>query len=39
MHLVGDASKAKRVLGWEPKIPFEDLIKEMTEAELNALKG
>lgn len=39
MHLVGDASKAKRILGWEPKTSFEDLIREMTEAELSALSG
>jgi GDPmannose 4,6-dehydratase len=38
MHLVGDASKAKRVLGWEPTISFEAMISEMTEAELQALK-
>ena len=24
--LVGDASKAKKVLGWEPKVNFEDLV-------------
>ena len=39
MHLVGDASKAKRVLGWAPKISFEELIAEMTEAELKGLGG
>jgi len=27
--LIGDASKAKRVLGWEPKITFHELIREM----------
>ena len=31
--LLGDASKAKRVLGWEPKIKFEELVKEMVEAD------
>jgi GDPmannose 4,6-dehydratase len=36
-QLVGDASKAKRLLGWEPKTPFRDLIAEMTRAELEAL--
>ena len=25
-HLVGDASKAKRILGWEPKVNFEELV-------------
>jgi GDPmannose 4,6-dehydratase len=38
IHLVGDASKAKRLLGWEPKTSFRDLIAEMTNAELHALK-
>ena len=36
-NLLGDPSKAKRVLGWQPKTTFEDLIREMTEAELKAL--
>jgi GDPmannose 4,6-dehydratase len=37
MNLVGDASKANRVLGWKPKITFEQLIAEMTQADLSAL--
>jgi GDPmannose 4,6-dehydratase len=37
-QLLGDPSKAKRLLGWEPKTSFRDLIAEMTTAELNALK-
>jgi GDPmannose 4,6-dehydratase len=32
--LIGDASKAKRELGWEPKIKFNDLIKLMLENDL-----
>ena len=32
--LCGDYSKAKRVLGWEPEITFEELVQEMVEAEL-----
>ena len=28
-QLVGDASKAKKVLGWKPKISFEDLVLKM----------
>lgn len=32
--LVGDASKAKRLLGWEPKTPFRELIREMMESDL-----
>lgn len=31
--LIGDASKAKRVLNWEPKTKFKDLIKLMMEEE------
>lgn len=31
--LLGDAGKAKQVLGWEPKVKFEELIKLMIEAE------
>jgi GDPmannose 4,6-dehydratase len=32
--LVGDFSKAKRVLKWKPKINFDSLIKEMIESEM-----
>lgn len=32
--LIGDASKAKRILGWEPTIPFEDIVKEMVDNDL-----
>lgn len=35
-ELRGDASKARRVLGWEPTIPFEELIREMVEHDLHA---
>ena len=31
--LQGDASKAKRVLGWEPKMSFKELITRMVDAE------
>jgi GDPmannose 4,6-dehydratase len=34
--LVGDASRARRVLGWEPTYTFEELIKEMVAADLEA---
>ncbi|MBM3817571.1 MAG: GDP-mannose 4,6-dehydratase [Acidimicrobiia bacterium] len=33
-HLIGDASKARRVLGWEPKVSFERLIAMMVDADL-----
>jgi GDPmannose 4,6-dehydratase len=34
--LIGDASKAKRKLGWEPKISFNELITMMVQSDLNA---
>ena len=36
--LVGDASKAKKELGWEPKITLEELVKEMIEEDLKKTK-
>ena len=33
-QLLGDASKAKEKLGWEVKISFEQLVKEMVESDL-----
>jgi GDPmannose 4,6-dehydratase len=33
-HLVGDASKARRVLGWKPTVEFADLIRIMVQADL-----
>jgi len=33
--LVGDASKARRALGWNPKVNFEELVKKMVEYDLN----
>jgi GDPmannose 4,6-dehydratase len=35
--LRGDSSKAKRVLGWQPKISFADLLHEMVEEDLRLL--
>jgi GDPmannose 4,6-dehydratase len=34
--LLGDASKAKRELGWTPRISFDELVREMVESDLNA---
>jgi len=34
--LIGDASKARRVLGWEPTYTFKELIKEMVASDLEA---
>jgi GDPmannose 4,6-dehydratase len=33
-YLIGDASKAKKVLGWKPKTSFKELVKIMVEADL-----
>jgi GDPmannose 4,6-dehydratase len=33
-HLEGDPSKAKKVLGWEPKVTFKELARMMTEADM-----
>src|SRR2546425_9016656 len=35
-QLVGDASKAKRKLGWAPKVSFKELITMMVESDLKA---
>ena len=32
--LLGDAGKARRVLGWSPKTSFRDLVRSMTESDL-----
>ena len=36
--LVGDASKAKELLNWSPKISLDRLIQEMVEFDLKILK-
>lgn len=38
-QLQGDASKAKCVLGWEPKVKFRQLIEEMVDADLRELEN
>jgi len=35
--LVGDPSKAKRVLGWEPEVTFEQLVEMMVQADIDRL--
>jgi GDPmannose 4,6-dehydratase len=37
-QLVGDSTKARDLLGWEPKTSFEELIRLMTRADLELLK-
>ncbi|SDD38823.1 GDPmannose 4,6-dehydratase [Algoriphagus faecimaris] len=36
--LIGDATKAKEKLGWEPKITLEDLVKDMMQSDLKLMK-
>ena len=36
--LVGDSTKARRVLGWRPEVSFEDLVEIMVRADLERLK-
>jgi GDPmannose 4,6-dehydratase len=36
--LIGDASKAKKELGWQPKVRFHELIAMMVDADLTAEK-
>ncbi len=35
--LIGDPSKAKKVLQWEPKVRFEELVRIMVEADMQLL--
>ena len=35
--LIGDASKAKKVLGWEPKVSFEKLVRKMVLNDINLI--
>jgi GDPmannose 4,6-dehydratase len=37
-HLVGDATKARRELGWEPRTSFEQLIRLMVDADHELLR-
>lgn len=37
--LVGDPTKAKQVLGWEPRVSFEQMIEKMVAADLDRLKA
>ena len=37
-HLLGDASKAKNKLGWEPSTSFDELVKKMVESDIELAK-
>lgn len=37
-YLVGDAAKAKRAFGWEPKVNFKELVRLMVDADVAALR-
>jgi GDPmannose 4,6-dehydratase len=37
--LLGDPSKAKQVLGWEPQVSFERLVQMMVDADLKRYGG
>ena len=37
-HLLGDSTKAKDLLGWEPETSFKDLVKMMVDFDLNLAK-
>ena len=37
-HLLGDPSKAKRILGWTPKVRFTELVAMMLQADIEEAK-
>jgi GDPmannose 4,6-dehydratase len=37
-HLLADASKARERLGWEPRVSFAELVREMVAADLDRLR-
>ena len=37
-HLLGDSSKAMKILGWEPKVSFSDLVSLMVEKDIELAK-
>ena len=37
-ELLGDATKAKNILNWEPKITLEQLVSEMVDEELKGIE-
>jgi GDPmannose 4,6-dehydratase len=37
-HLLGDASKARQELGWQPDVSFKQLVEMMVDADLERLR-
>jgi GDPmannose 4,6-dehydratase len=37
--LVGDASRARKLFGWEPEVRFPELVRLLVDAELERLRG
>ena len=35
--LLGDPSKAKKILGWQPKVLFHELVRIMVDADMDLL--
>ena len=38
-ELVGDSSKARKELGWKPKVNFKELVKMMVDHDINYYKS
>jgi len=38
-ELIGDSTKARKQLGWSPKVGFKELVKMMVEYDINNLKS
>ena len=37
--LMGDPTKARKVLGWEPSVTFEELVRMMVDSDMELLGG
>ena len=38
MQLIGDSSRAQKLLGWQPKVSFQELIEMMVDSDFNNLR-
>ena len=38
-HLLGDASKARKILGWKPQVDFKQLVEMMVDADIERLSA